>query len=348
MRRFIIRRFTIFTSLVVAAEFLLVSFENRVFPVLLSSFATSPALEPSAENALRFAFRLLMEFLFGGQPGLSSSGATVTLLLLLAMALLLLAPIFLGALAFARSTEKRVAAEQVARDTERKRFYQRRNLMISDMAHDLRTPVMSISGLAQALADGIVTDEVSRNRYLHSISAKSEKMADLVSLLFDFVQLDSEGYTLEREPLDLPQLMLREAASAYTDVEDAGMELRVEVPETPFSILADEKQMGRVIANLIANAVRHNMPGTVIVLALGRRAGVADIIVADSGKRIDQDIEELFEPFARGDIARSGGGSGLGLSIAKTIVEMHGYQIGFVQPYGTFTKAFIVTCNRED
>jgi signal transduction histidine kinase len=348
MRKFIIKRFIIIVTLVVAAEFLLVSLENRVFPGLLSSFATSSALEPSAENALRFAINLFRDFLFSGQLGLSSVGATVTLLLLLAMVLLLLAPIVLGALAFARSTEKRVAAEQRARDAERERFYQRRNLMISDMAHDLRTPVMSISGLAQALADGIVDDETARARYLHSISAKSEKMADLVSLLFDFVQLDSEGYTLMRKPLDLPQLMLREAASAYTDVEDAGMELRVEVPETPFSILADEKQMGRVIANLIANAVRHNAPGTVIVLALGRRAGVADIIVADSGKRIDQDVEELFEPFARGDVARSGGGSGLGLSIAKTIVDMHGYQIGLVQPYGTFTKAFIVTCNRED
>ena len=85
-----------------------------------------------------------------------------------------------------------------------------------------------------------------------------------------------------------------------------------------------------------------------LIRHLGREYPRADIIVADSGKRIDQDVEELFEPFARGDVARSGGGSGLGLSIAKTIVDMHGYQIGLVQPYGTFTKAFIVTCNRED
>lgn len=349
MRKFIIKRFVIIVTAVVAAEFLLISFENHVFPGLLTSLTTSSAAEYSTGNALRFAVRLIVQSLIGGgQLGLSSVHITLTLMLLLAMLLLLLAPIFLGALAFARMTEKRLAAEQVARDAERERFYQRRNLMISDMAHDLRTPVMSISGLAQALSDGIVEDDESRDRYLHSISAKSEKMADLVSLLFDFVQLDSEGYTLIRKPLDLPQLMLREAASAYTDVEDAGMELRVEVPESPFPIMADEKQMGRVITNLIANAVRHNEPGTVIVLALGRRAGVADIIVADSGKRIEQDVEELFEPFARGDMARAGGGSGLGLSIAKTIVDMHGYQIGFAQPYGTYTKAFIVTCGRED
>ena len=152
---------------------------------------------------------------------------------------------------------------------------------------------------------------------------------------------------LDRKCIDLPQLLLREAAAAYTDVEDAGMELRVEVPEEPLAVYADERQLGRVVANLIANAARHNGPGTVITLALGRRAGVADIVVADTGEPISQDVGELFEPFARGDAARSGGGSGLGLSIAKTIVNMHGYQIHLVQPYGTYTKAFVVTCTVE-
>lgn len=347
MRAFIIKRFVLVAVVVVAADLSIIMLEDTLFSGMLASVASSAA-NPSPGEAIRWALRLLWDFFVSHQLGISSMSATLTLLLLLAMVALVVAPIVVGALVFARITERRVAAEQKARDEERAQFFQRRNLMISDMAHDLRTPVMSISGLAQALADGIVTDEESKQRYLRSISAKSDKMGDLVSLLFDYVQLDSAGYALARTPLDLPQLMLREAAVAYTDVEDAGMELRVEVPETPVTVVADEKQLARVVANLIANAVRHNSAGTVIALALGRRAGVADIIVADTGKRIEQDVEELFEPFSRGDAARSGGGSGLGLSIVKTIVNMHGYQINLVQPYGSYTKAFIVSCAVED
>lgn len=288
---------------------------------------------------------LLLPILTAAGLGSRSFGEFIrSVLYVLLVVVPVAAPVMLGALAFARMTERRIAAEQEARNAERAQYFRRRNLMISDMAHDLRTPVMGISGLAQALADGMVPDEVTRQRYLRSITAKADKMADLVNVLFDFVQLDSEGFRLDRKNVDLPQLLLREAAAAYTDVEDAGMELRVEVPEDPLTVFADERQLGRVVANLIANAVRHNGSGTVITLALGRRAGVADVVVADTGAPITQDVRELFEPFARGDAARSGGGSGLGLSIAKTVVDMHGYQLHLVQPYGTYTKAFVVTC----
>ncbi|MEE1275017.1 MAG: HAMP domain-containing sensor histidine kinase [Olegusella sp.] len=320
MRLFIIKRFVAISAVVVLAELAILSLErDLLLPIITTLGSGSRAPDGVLQSFLR--------------------------------SLLLIAPIVVpvaaGAIVFANQTERRIAAEQEARNAERARYFQRRNLMISDMAHDLRTPVMSISGLAQALADGMVPDEATRRRYLHSITAKSEKMADLVNILFDYVQLDSEGYRLDRKCIDLPQLLLREAASAYTDVEDGGMELRVEVPEAPLAVYADERQLGRVVANLIANAVRHNDAGTVITLALGRRAGVADVVVADTGEPIMRDVGELFEPFARGDAARSGGGSGLGLSIAKTIVDMHGYQIHLVQPYGTYTKAFVVTCTVE-
>lgn len=320
MRSFIIKRFVAISAVVVLVELAILSLErNLLLPIM---------------TAL-------------GSGSRTPTGIVQSLLRLLLLIAPIIVPVAAGAIVFANQTERRIAAEQEARNAERARYFQRRNLMISDMAHDLRTPVMSISGLAQALADGMVGDQGTRQRYLHAITTKSEKMADLVNILFDYVQLDSEGYQLDRRRIDLPQLLLREAASAYTDVEDAGMELRVEVPEAPLAVYADERQLGRVVANLIANAVRHNDAGTVITLALGRRAGVADVVVADTGKPIVQDVEELFEPFARGDAARSGGGSGLGLSIAKTIVDMHGYQIHLVQPYGTYTKAFVVTCTVE-
>ena len=346
LRSFITRRFILITVIAVAFVMLFVAFEDLVFAQFIANVTNTQVSEAPCQ-ALHLLALLIGNAFFGAELGISA-GASVQLFgLCILMLALIAAPVVIGAVVFSRMAERRIIADQRIREEELAQFYRNRNLMISDMAHDLRTPVMSISGLSQALSDGIVTEEESRQRYLHAIHAKSDKMADLVTMLFDFVQLDSEGYELDRTVLDLPQLVLREAAAAYTDVEDAGMRLRIEVPEEPVSVFADEKQLSRVVANLIANAVRHNAPGTTIVIGLNRRAGVADVIVADDGKVIESDAEKLFEPFTREDSARSGGGSGLGLSIVKSIVDMHGYQIRLMQPYGLYTKAFVVSCGVE-
>ena len=253
-------------------------------------------------------------------------------------------PVVLGGFVYSRLVIRRLSDELEAADKERRQHYAQRNLMLSDMAHDLRTPVMGISSLARALEDGMVEDDATRQRYLRSIVAKSDKMGELATMLFEYIKLESKGFELNKEKIDLPQLLLNEAAALYSDAEDAGMELIVEVSEEPAPIFADRAQIARVVSNLLSNAMRHNTSGTRIVLALVRRAGVAEIVVADTGQPIEGDPRELFEPFARGDAARAGGGSGLGLSIAKTIVDMHGYSLNLQQPYGTYTKAFIVGC----
>lgn len=278
-------------------------------------------------------------------PMMASAKPLVTFALAQSALVLLALPVILGGFAFSRVTRSRLAAELEAAEKERVRYYAQRNLMLSDMAHDLRTPVMGISSLAQALEDGMVEDEATKQRYLHSIVAKSAKMGELATMLFEYIKLESEGYALKREPLDLSQLLLNEAASLYTDAEDAGIAFLVEVSEEPTPIFADKAQMARVVSNLLSNAISHNPAGTTIALALVRRAGVAEIVVADSGEPIEGDPQELFEPFARGDSARASGGNGLGLSIVKTIADMHGYRLSLQQPYGTFTKAFIVACS---
>lgn len=258
---------------------------------------------------------------------------------------LIVIPVIASGFVYSRLVKQRLTSELQAAEEERRQYYAQRNLMLSDMAHDLRTPVMGISSLARALEDGMVPDEATRQRYLHSIVAKSDKMGELATMLFDYIKLESKGFALEREYFDLPQLLLNEAAALYTDAEDAGMELLVEVPEEPATIWADKTQIRRVVSNLLSNAIRHNPAGTRIVLALVRRAGVAEVVVADSGKPIEGNPQDLFEPFARGDASRTEGGNGLGLSIAKTIADMHGYSLTLQQPYGEYSKAFIVACS---
>ena len=114
-------------------------------------------------------------------------------------------------------------------------------------------------------------------------------------------------------------------------------------------VLADPIQLARVIENLLSNAIRHNAAGTEVALMMVREAGVAYVVVADTGEPIGENPEDLFQPFTRGDAARSAkGGSGLGLSICKRVADMHGFGLSLVQPYGRFPKAFVLQCPVED
>lgn len=266
-------------------------------------------------------------------------------LVALVMLLMLLLPPFLGALGFSRLVVRRIRAMQAQREHELMLADQQRSQFITGIAHDLRTPLMAISGMARAITDGVVRDDATRNEYVKAISEKADKMSGLVSSVFDYTKLGSGAFALERERIDLPQLLLREAATAYTDIEAAGMTFSVEVDETPCAVFADATQLGRVVSNLLINAVRHNSAGIEIALLLVRQAGVAYVIVADTGSKIEGDPEELFQPFSRGDAARSDtGGSGLGLSICKRVADLHGYDLMLTQPYGRFTKAFVLKC----
>ena len=267
-------------------------------------------------------------------------------LLTLTMLLMLVLPPFLGALGFSRMTVRRIRALQEQRERELEQIDRQRSQFITDIAHDLRTPLMAISGMAHAIGDGVVRDDETRAEYVQAIGEKADKMSGLVSSVFDYTKLGSAAFSIDRERIDLPQLLLREAAAAYPDVEGAGMTFSVEVSEDPCPVFADPTQLGRVVSNLLVNAVRHNSAGTEIALLLVRRAGVAYVIVADSGVAIEGNPAELFQPFSRGDAARSDtGGSGLGLSICKRIADLHGYNLSLVQPYGRFSKAFVLRCD---
>ena len=283
---------------------------------------------------------------------LEGQKALLLFLVFLVIALSILLPYILGAICFARITIHEFRAIQQEREAQQKEFDRKRNLMLSDIAHDLRTPMTTVSGYANALADGMVQNPQQQAAYLDAIQRKSHRMNDLINLLFEYVKLDSEGFSLDRKPHDLCEIARENAALIYSDVEDAGMTLDVEIPDEPIMVSVDEVQISRVVTNLLTNAMRHNDQGIRIMLCLFRQEGVIHLMVADSGSVIPKDLEgHLFEPFARGDASRkSSGGSGLGLSIAKKVVEMHGWRMKLVQqpqiqhyPFvAKYAKAFLI------
>lgn len=259
------------------------------------------------------------------------------------------APYILGALCFAKITIKEFRAIQEEREQQQRDFDKKRNLMLSDIAHDLRTPMTTVNGYAKALADGMVTDVTKKQEYLNAIQNKSVRMNELINLLFEYAKLDSEGFRLDKTKLDLCELLRENAALAYSDIEEAGMDFEVQIPEEPYYINADSIQLSRVVTNLLNNAIRHNPKGTTITLSMKEEAAGVRVVVADDGNTIPDDISgHIFEPFAKGDSSRRSGGSGLGLSIAKKVINMHGWDLKFVsKPDDRNTKAFVIWIKKD-
>ncbi len=165
------------------------------------------------------------------------------------------------------------------------------------------------------------------------------RMDELITLLFEYVKLESEGFTLHWEPGDLAELTREMAALLYADFEDREMELVLEIPEEKVPFEMDRLQLGRAVTNLLTNAVRYGKAGGRVLVRLQEY----ELTVADEGEPVDPEFAaHIFEPFARGDKARSSkGGSGLGLGIAQRIVEMHGGKLVLNQNFGEgYTKAF--------
>ena len=346
---YLVVRFVLVLVVVMLAESFVVWVESLALPVLQSAFGAGDGSAAPTTSLLALiggVLELFWHVVRGDASQLAGGpGRTLAALLVLFMLVLLLVPPLLGALAFSRLVVRKVRGLQERRELELAQADRRRSQFLTDVAHDLRSPLMAISGMAHAISDGVVRDDETREEYLRSICEKADKMGGLVSSVFDYAKLGGGSYVLEREVVDLPELLLREAAAAYADVEGAGMHFSVEVPEDPCQVFADPVQLGRIVANLLVNAVRHNDAGTEVALLLVRQAGVAYVVVADTGAAIPGDPEELFQPFVRGDKARTAsGGSGLGLSICRRVAELHGYDLTLVQPYGRFGKAFVLRC----
>ena len=204
--------------------------------VLLSNAFTAMLPSPVRETAQGLAEQV-QKCLAAVLPSMNKSTpiyplegpkALLLFLVFLVIALSILLPYILGAICFARITIHEFRVIQQEWEAQQKEFDRKRNLMLSDIAHDLRTPMTTVSGYANALADGMVQDPQKQAAYLSAIQRKSHRMNDLINLLFEYVKLDSEGFSLDRKPHDLCEIARENAALIYSDVEDAGMTLDVE------------------------------------------------------------------------------------------------------------------------
>lgn len=255
---------------------------------------------------------------------------------MIVIGIILITPYVVGGIVFSISVAKGIRKLEREQEEKRKAEEKRRYLMISNIVHDIKTPMTTVYGYAKAINDGMVPDE-KKPEYLEAIMAKSNRMNEVVALLLDYVKLDSEGFTIKKERIDICELVRSCCAFSYTDVEAAGDEIDIDIPEYSIYIEADNIQLSRVVTNLITNAIKHNPKGTKIKVSVTSESKtMADdvrIFVADSGKEIPSPLcEQIFDPFVTGDESRaSGAGTGLGLALSNRICEMHEFTLKLVQ-----------------
>jgi signal transduction histidine kinase len=203
--------------------------------------------------------------------------------------------------------------------------------LIAWAGHDLQTPLASVRAIVEALADGVVEDVETTQRYLRTAQRDVQSLSLLIDDLFQMAQLDAGGMTLNREKASLSDLISDTLESFSELASRQQVTLSGEVKGDVDPVFMDVPHVGRVLNNLIGNALRHTLAGGRITVQATRDPQGVRVEVRDTGEGIpDSDLPHVFERFYRGEKSRSRstGGAGLGLAISRGIVEAHGGQIG--------------------
>lgn len=217
------------------------------------------------------------------------------------------------------------AFNEMAADLE-KAEQLRRNL-IADVAHELRTPLTVIQGNLRAMLDGVYELDKAEVARLYD---QTRLLSRLVNDLHELAQAEADQLTLNLQETDLARLITTTGETFAPLAEEKGVELRTWLPDNLPLIQADPARLAQVLHNIISNALRHTPGGGSITVSVTPNASVVRLDITDTGDGIPPEhLPHVFDRFYRTDPARSRdkGGAGLGLAIARVIVEAHGGQI---------------------
>lgn len=201
-----------------------------------------------------------------------------------------------------------------------------RRELVSWMSHDLRTPLAGLRVLSDALLDGVVEDRVTLERYVRGISRETERLTGMVEDLFQMSSINA-SVPLVLQPVAVAEVLSDAAASARPVAVASGVRLTAVAPDAALVVQASLPELGRVLRNVPANAIRHTPAAGTVALRAERAGDDVVLEVADACGGIPLgDLPRLFEVAFRGSAARTPGdvGAGLGLAIARGLVEAHG------------------------
>jgi PAS domain S-box-containing protein len=218
----------------------------------------------------------------------------------------------------------------VLRDvTAEREVEQLKSDLVATVSHELRTPLASIVGFSELMTTRKL-DEATRDRYVRTIHDESRRLAALINDFLDVQRIEEGRFTLDLEPLELGGV-LRQQVELFSGQSEAHR-LRLDLPDEPLEVVGERDRIAQVVANLVSNAIKYSPGGGEVVVAATPRKGAVRTSVTDEGVGIPLDQQDrIFTKFFRVDSSdsRAIGGTGLGLALAREIVEAHGGRIGF-------------------
>lgn len=210
-------------------------------------------------------------------------------------------------------------------DDERK-IEKSKDELITNVSHDLRTPLTSIIGYLGLIEDKQYRSEEDILKYTHTAYEKAKQMKTLVDDLFEYTKVQQHGAPVNIMKIDLNQLIEQLTASFELEAQHRGIEITSSVIPNPLMIEADPEKLGRVFNNLVSNAFKYGNGASYIRIDALQENDMVVVKVANDGTPIpEKALDHLFERFYRAEASRSRatGGTGLGLAIVKSIVDLH-------------------------
>ena len=208
-----------------------------------------------------------------------------------------------------------------------------RKEFIGDISHELKTPIFAIQGFIETLLDGALEDESVNRQFLGKAMRNVNRLTILTRDLMEISKLETGQLKSKLQPVSLSEVMQEVSEALFYSAQQENINLRVEEIDSDIKVLADKNQLRQVLINLIENAIKYNRSGGKVTVGLdhfSKNDPKVCIFVQDTGIGIaNADIERVTERFFRADKSRSRekGGSGLGLSIVKHILEAHGEKL---------------------
>jgi len=209
---------------------------------------------------------------------------------------------------------------------EEKQWEKSKNDIITNLSHDLRTPLTSILGYMELIEKGKYKDEEELKHYTEIAYAKSKGLKTLIDDLFEYSKLNSTGIIINRAVISLSELLEQVVLGFIPVLDEADMTYEFSFPDRKVSINGDPVLLARLFDNLVSNAINYGREGKRLDIELFQRDSEAVVRMINYGNPIPQEeLSLIFERFYKGDKSRSqhSGGSGIGLAIVKSIAEIH-------------------------
>lgn len=225
-------------------------------------------------------------------------------------------------------------------ETERTDFEKTRQDFFANVSHELRTPLTAMQGFLEALQDGLVVDETSRQKYYDVMYKETMHMSRLINDLLELVRLEKHEVNLVKRPIDMDSFLRRIVFMFKEEAAKRNLDLHLDVVVPLPAIIADPHRIEQIFINLVNNALKFTEQGAVTLRAWEKSGGI-EVCVEDTGVGISEhDVELIWERFFKADRVRSRKemGTGLGLAIVKELVTLHHGTISVDSRVGEGTK----------